>query len=384
MQTPLKKADSGIGSGTFSSCSRILSFDFLTPTKLSTPTRVVISFTDAVRRAISLGSSVTEFYQICLKLIPTYFVELDSSNTIRFEEYFKDAMKQVFPWFDPATVDTSNIRDILSGTVKLEAAEFKDDYVIPPEEAQVEVRDIDEDSLHNCIAFEDILWDSKSFMDERACSFCNELGDFPVHSCVRLLYAGPGDWVHVNCAIWSSEVWEEDNGALQQVEAALTRSKRTTCDDCGESGASLNCCASSCRRCYHFLCAMSSDCFLLEGKTLFCLNHQASAKGQVQKNMHVTRKVFVDLENSRKKDMKVPSSNVRVFIGSMRINALGYVVPVLVVDETKYILPVGYEAERLLSSSESSDSVQLYSMSTNLNTKGDFCPYLENLTSTNE
>jgi hypothetical protein len=98
----------------------------------------------------------------------------------------------------------------------------------------------------------------------------------------------------------------------------------------------------------------------------------------------VTRKVFVDLENSRKKDMKVPSSNVKVFIGSMRINSLGYVVPVSVVDGTKYILPVGYEAERLYWSSESPDSIQLYSMSTNLNTKGDFRPYLENLISTNQ
>lgn len=44
--------------------------------------------------------------------------------------------------------------------------------------------------------------------------------------CGRLLYAGQDDWVHVNCALWSAEVYEEVDGTLQNVHGAITRGKQ--------------------------------------------------------------------------------------------------------------------------------------------------------------
>ena len=44
--------------------------------------------------------------------------------------------------------------------------------------------------------------------------------------CGRLLYAGQDDWVHVNCALWSAEVYEEVDGTLQNVHAAVVRGKQ--------------------------------------------------------------------------------------------------------------------------------------------------------------
>lgn len=45
----------------------------------------------------------------------------------------------------------------------------------------------------------------------------------------------------MNCALWSSEVHEAENGALLNVEAAIQRAKTTKCRLCGEIGASLRC-----------------------------------------------------------------------------------------------------------------------------------------------
>ena len=56
----------------------------------------------------------------------------------------------------------------------------------------------------------------------------------------RLLYTLPGEWAHVNCSLWSAEVFEEDNGLLQNVTSALSRGRmlvnnccyRDTCFNC--------------------------------------------------------------------------------------------------------------------------------------------------------
>ena len=41
----------------------------------------------------------------------------------------------------------------------------------------------------------------------------------------RLLPCGVGEWVHVNCAVWSAEVYEECSGALCAVHTAISRGK---------------------------------------------------------------------------------------------------------------------------------------------------------------
>lgn len=59
--------------------------------------------------------------------------------------------------------------------------------------------------------------------DSRKCSFCQIIGDSQVEKAGRLLYAGPNDWVHVNCALWSAEVYENTDGQLFRVQTALCR-----------------------------------------------------------------------------------------------------------------------------------------------------------------
>lgn len=42
----------------------------------------------------------------------------------------------------------------------------------------------------------------------------------------RLLYIGQNEWTHVNCALWSAEVFEEEDGSLKNVHVAVIRGKQ--------------------------------------------------------------------------------------------------------------------------------------------------------------
>lgn len=51
------------------------------------------------------------------------------------------------------------------------------------------------------------------------------------HACLfqeggRLLYIGQNEWTHVNCALWSAEVFEDDDGSLKNVHMAVLRGKQ--------------------------------------------------------------------------------------------------------------------------------------------------------------
>lgn len=54
------------------------------------------------------------------------------------------------------------------------------------------------------------------------------LNPFPHHhqEAGRLLYIGQNEWTHVNCAVWSAEVFEENDGSLKNVHAAVARGRQ--------------------------------------------------------------------------------------------------------------------------------------------------------------
>lgn len=41
-----------------------------------------------------------------------------------------------------------------------------------------------------------------------------------------MLYIGQNEWTHVNCALWSAEVFEDDDGSLKNVHMAVIRGKQ--------------------------------------------------------------------------------------------------------------------------------------------------------------
>uniref|UniRef100_A0A915PM90 Histone-lysine N-methyltransferase n=1 Tax=Setaria digitata TaxID=48799 RepID=A0A915PM90_9BILA len=64
--------------------------------------------------------------------------------------------------------------------------------------------------------------------DKRQCAFCGQFGDGELDNCGRLLNADANTWVHVNCALWSEEVYETAAGALINIEDALRRAANVT------------------------------------------------------------------------------------------------------------------------------------------------------------
>lgn len=105
------------------------------------------------------------------------------------------------------------------------------------------------------------------FVDNRFCAFCFMIGDDLI--CGRLIYTDREQWVHVNCAMWSVEVFESAEGVLQKCQKAKNRSRLIRCDACGVLGASVGCAVYRCQRHYHFPCAYDSGvAFLPNGDTV--------------------------------------------------------------------------------------------------------------------
>ena len=54
--------------------------------------------------------------------------------------------------------------------------------------------------------------------DTRECLFCDLRGDGPADGPARLLNYDVNKWVHLNCALWSEDVYETVSGALVNVD----------------------------------------------------------------------------------------------------------------------------------------------------------------------
>lgn len=77
--------------------------------------------------------------------------------------------------------------------------------------------------------------------------------------------------MHLNCALWSSEVYETQAGALINVELALRRGLTLRCAHCQQSGATSGCNRLRCTNTYHFTCALQARCtFFKVGLGLAC------------------------------------------------------------------------------------------------------------------
>ncbi|CAI5738384.1 unnamed protein product [Peronospora farinosa] len=107
---------------------------------------------------------------------------------------------------------------------------------------------------------------TKAFEDTRFCALCFMIGDSRV--CGRLIYTEPETWVHVNCVLWSMEVYEDVSGVLHKCSKSKHRSRLIRCDACGLMGATVGCTVPRCATHYHFPCAVDAGVsFLPTGET---------------------------------------------------------------------------------------------------------------------
>lgn len=82
----------------------------------------------------------------------------------------------------------------------------------------------------------------------------------------RLLNCDVDKWVHLNCALWSDDVYETVNGALMNVENALQQGLVSTCVVCHRAGATIRCFKLRCSNVYHLGCALKDECVFFKNK----------------------------------------------------------------------------------------------------------------------
>ncbi|XP_044028577.1 histone-lysine N-methyltransferase 2B isoform X2 [Siniperca chuatsi] len=185
--------------------------------------------------------------------------------------------------------------------------------------------------------------------DVRQCALCQQYGDSAPSDAGRLLYLGQNEWCHVNCCLWSAEVYEE-NSALLQVHSAVSRGRHLRCDRCGQSGATVGCCLATCQSNFHFMCARAMNCVFQQDRKIYCFKHRdlVSAKMVSGKGFEVPRRVYVDFEgiNLRRKFLTgLEPESINMTIGSLQIQKLGVLSELS--SNGRMLYPVGYQCSRL-------------------------------------
>ncbi|XP_060950226.1 histone-lysine N-methyltransferase 2C-like [Limanda limanda] len=216
--------------------------------------------------------------------------------------------------------------------------------------------------------------------DQRRCCFCHQQGDGRTDGPARLLNLDLDLWVHLNCALWSSEVYETQAGALINVELALRRGLALRCAHCQQTGATSGCNRLRCTNTYHFTCALQAHCTFFKDKTMLCHLHKPrtlsgdrSSSGSPSSTPGLTpdpaatvvsdpydselrcfavfRRVYVQRDEARQIAAVVQrGERQHTFrIGSLLFCAVGRLLPqqMKAFHDQTAIFPVGYHANRI-------------------------------------
>ncbi|XP_034744789.1 histone-lysine N-methyltransferase 2C isoform X9 [Etheostoma cragini] len=192
--------------------------------------------------------------------------------------------------------------------------------------------------------------------DHRRCCFCHQFGDGSTDGPARLLNLDLDVWVHLNCALWSNEVYETQAGALINVELALHRGQTVRCAYCQQTGATSGCHRLRCTNVYHFTCALHAHCTFFKDKTMLCHAHRPrGTAGQALEHelrcFAVFRRVYVQRDELRQiaTAVRQPELGYTFRVGSLVLHAVGQLTPLQMAafHSPTAIFPVGYEACRI-------------------------------------
>lgn len=263
---------------------------------------------------------------------------IDKFNVPELREEYKKIVTTVFPWFNSDFEKNSPRKTSYSSSLL--------PIISPPKfipKLSFNLLNSDISALQDIMGNDDNNYYLTSKNDDtRTCQFCKKVGEgMPVRE-GRLLYCGDNVWAHANCALWSSEVFEEIDGSLQNVQLALSRGKLIRCVVCNEKGASVGCCYRNCVKTYHFQCARKVFCVFNENKTVYCNNHASDIRTSV-KDFTLERLIYIEQEDIKQKHTE--SSNIYILIGSLYISSIGYLHPFLS-DSVESIFPIDFKAKR--------------------------------------
>jgi len=85
-------------------------------------------------------------------------------------------------------------------------------------------------------------------------------------------------FLHELCAIWTPEIYLDDNNKLKGLFQAIDRCSETKCSFCGLRGAGLGCFIEKCPHTYHYLCAKIVESLFVNSKfRIYCPDHKETA-----------------------------------------------------------------------------------------------------------
>ena len=308
-------------------------------------------------------TSILEFHLDLLKAcksLPLHGPASHQQKVIdKMKEVYFNAIELVFPWFN-----------VKQPAMYYESATSCKNAVKPPNGIEFDCWD------HHYASFEVALSNYKTnspddssqtydysqnfhrhMPDTRKCQFCGQLGDREERLSGRLLYYRHNEWVHVNCSLWSSEVYEEVDGSLQNVGQALSRGSKLTCTQCGKRGATIGCNQKFCDANFHFECGIAYGATYKDDKKVFCVRHFDS-KGNdpnvpKMKDFRCLRTVHIDVEMENKnkkvcqrKPRRVDLRNITLRVGSLTVKSLGHL-RLAVSDTRKSLIPIDFSCSRL-------------------------------------
>ncbi|KAI1731709.1 PHD-finger domain-containing protein [Ditylenchus destructor] len=190
--------------------------------------------------------------------------------------------------------------------------------------------------------------------DTRQCALCGERGDGDHQLTGRLLNIDANEWVHVNCALWSSEVHETEEGALVNVDAAIKRAKAVKCVFCGNTGATLKCYKLDCPNNganFHLSCAKRTQGNFVRDKTFYCSMHDVRQDIQIYQ-LDALRRIYVQREENQllaKIFNHSYSTDMMMRVGSLIFQKIGQLLPeqLKTFHNENYIFPIGYRVTRI-------------------------------------
>jgi len=188
--------------------------------------------------------------------------------------------------------------------------------------------------------------------DKRKCCFCHEEGDGATDGPARLLNIDVDLWVHLNCALWSTEVYETQGGALINVEVALRRGLRTLCAYCQKTGATSGCNRLRCPNVFHFACAARARCMFFKDKTMLCTQHKLKGPSEEELgSFSVYRRVYIERDEVKQiASILQRGDRIHLFrVGGLIFHSVGQLLPSQMSNfhSPTAIFPVGYEATRI-------------------------------------
>merc|ERR1719245_162631 len=189
--------------------------------------------------------------------------------------------------------------------------------------------------------------------DTRTCLFCHMRGDAAADGPARLLNYEVDKWVHLNCALWSEEVYETVSGALVNCETALKNGANNHCTACEKSGASIKCFKTRCTNIYHLGCAVKEKATFYKNKTVYCRDHQLKGeKDNELTTLAVYRRVYIERDENRQ-IAEVMSSGMETNVlrlGSMTFLSVGQLLPHQLTAPSfhteEFIYPIGFKILR--------------------------------------